>query len=218
MKKVIIAMAVALVLAPIMSTVQAKELTVKEVVELSRKKSKAEKRGKAEAKEKKAAGWVAFEGTSPMEMQMANQIAYDEATNDEAMPYFYRGSGTFTSNNKASALKYATKDAIQDIAEQIDVKVATSSEMEDQTSGAGEYAGTVNKNRSTAKDVVSGRLSGIQPIVKIYRKSGNMYEANVVIFYSRAKADQLAAEAYGKEFEGNADLRQRAQDALDAIK
>ncbi len=218
MKKVIIAMAVALVLAPIMCTVQAKELTVKEVVELSRKKSKAEKRGKAEAKEKKAAGWVAFEGTSPMEMQMANQIAYDEATNDEAMPYFYRGSGTFTSNNKASALKYATKDAIQDIAEQIDVKVATSSEMEDQTSGAGEYAGTVNKNRSTAKDVVSGRLSGIQPIVKIYRKSGNMYEANVVIFYSRAKADQLAAEAYGKEFEGNADLRQRAQDALDAIK
>lgn len=216
MKNFIITLVLALALAPALNYVQAKEQTVKEVIELSRKKSKAEKRGKADAKEKKAAGWMAFEGTSPMEMQMANQIAYDEATDDEAMPYFYKGTGTFTSNNKASALKYATKNAIQDIAEQIDVKVASASEMEDETSGAGEYAGTVSKNRSTAKDVVSGRLSGIQPVVKIYRKNGNMYEVNVIIFYSRAKADQLAAEAYGKAFEGNGDLSKRAQEALDS--
>ncbi|MBD5326372.1 MAG: hypothetical protein HDS04_06815 [Bacteroides sp.] len=215
MKKFIITLVLALALTPAFNCIQAKELTIKELIELSRKKSKAEKRGKTDAKEKKAAGWVAFEGTSPMEMQMANQIAYDEATDDEAMPYFYKGTGTFTSNNKASALKYATKNAIQDIAEQIDIKVASASEMEDETTGAGEYASTVNKNRSTAKDIVSGRLSGIQPIVKIYRKSGNMFEVNVIIFYSRAKAEQLAAEAYGKAFEGNDDLRQRAQEALD---
>lgn len=216
MKKIIVTVMLALTFAPIFSAIQAKELTTKEVVEQTRKKVKADKRGKSDAKVKKAAGWIVMEGSNPMELQMANQIAYNEATDDEGMPYFYAGIGTFTSNNKAAALKYATKNAIQDIAQQIDVAVASSSDMEDKTEGAGEYVGAVIQNRTTSSDDISARLSGIKPVVNIYKKNGNLYEVNVVVFYSRAKAAQIAAEARGKAYDGNPDLRERVRERLDA--
>lgn len=218
MKKYIVSIMLALTVAPIFSPMSARELTTKEVVDQTRKKVKADKRGKAEAKEKKAAGWLVFEGSNPMELQMANQIAYTEATDAEGMPYFYQGPGTFTSNNKAAALKYATKNAILDIAQQIDVSVASSSDMEDETEGAGEYVGTVTKNRTTSSDDITARLAGLQPTVKIYKKNGGLYEVNVIVFYSRAKAAQLAAETRGKAYEGNPELKEKVRERLEALK
>lgn len=215
MKKYIVTIILALAFAPIFSAVQARELTTKEVVEQTRKKVKADKRGKAEAKKKAAEGWIVIEGTSPMELQMANQIAYEEATDQESMPYFYAGPGTFTSNNKSAALRYATKDAIQKIAEQIETNVASRSEFEDQTVGHGEYGGTTINNRTTAGDKISNRIAGIRPIVQIYRKKGNLYEVNVVMFYSRAKAEQLQSEVAGKAYEGNPELRDDVRSLLD---
>lgn len=217
MKKLILLALCAIIAGPAIMTASAKEPSTKELIEETRKKMKTDKLGKKEAKKLTNYGWNAFEGSDPLESQLSMQMAYNKTTDDNGEALFYMGKGSFTTNDKGAALKFAKKRAYLDIAEQIETKIGAAGDMELSTSGAGDTNVTTNKNGESAKSLVAQKLSGVRPIVEMYRKSGSQYEVNVVVFYSRERAKEAAAEAYGKAYQGNPELLERARKALEEL-
>lgn len=220
MKKVFFFVAMVLMIAPVLSSAYAageRELTIKERVEKTRKSEKADKEGKKLAKQNTQKGWQEFEGTGLLEKQFAEQVAYERTTNDDGEPYFYRGVGSFTGNNKNEALRFAKKNALQDIASQIKTSLSSSGKLGSYSEGSGDNVNTVISASNTMMDDVVAKLEGVRPIVQMYRKEHGLYEVNVVVFYSRLAADKIASESYAKSFKGNPELEERAKAALEKM-
>lgn len=217
MKKLILLALCSIIAGPAIMTASAKEPSTKDLVEETRKKMKTDKLAKKEVKRLTNERWLAFEGTAPLEIQQSKQIAYSNTTDENGEALFFMGNGSFTTNDKGAALKFAKKRAYLDIAEQLETKIGAAGNMELDASGAGDTNVSTNKNSESAKSLVAQKLSGVRPVVQMYRKSGSQYEVNVVVFYSRERAKEAAAEAYGKAYQGNPELLERARKALEEL-
>jgi len=213
MKKVVIALMGALVLGSALSFVEAKDLTVKEIVEKTAKKEKTDKLGKAEAKRQRKAGWVVMEGSLPMEKQYAESYAYELAVDDNERPYFYQGKGEYTSSNKGTAYKFACQAAAMDLASTIEQSLAGATETTtDDVNGEASTTGS-----QSVKSLVAAKLNGLQPVVKIYKKEGNKYSVIVNMFYSRSQADVLAAKARAEALKHDKTLDNDVEKLLEKV-
>lgn len=212
MKKLLIAIALVMGISGVATQAQ----SVKEIVAESFKKNKCEKYGKKESKAKLGEGWKAYEGSAPLEKQFAESYARELATDDNEEPYFYQGVGSFSADDLGAAYKFASERAMQDIAAKVEKTIAEAIDANVDAVGGGQTA-AANKASSRAKSVVTAKLKGVRPIVKMYKKTGYQYEVSVVMYYSRRQADQEAARAYAEAAASESALDKRAEEALNKL-
>lgn len=168
------------------------ETRMKEV----RKRYKTDKRAKKEAKEREKDRWKVLEGSLPLEAQLEENYTRQNMFDDDGEPLYYFGHGTFRTDDKNVAYKNACLAARQDIASQLETELveAYSTDQRSQTVSSSESA-TISKAFAEGKAVVSNKLAGVRPVVRMYRRDKYQYEVEVEMYYSRDKARQIALQA-----------------------
>lgn len=208
MKKVVIALMGALFFGSALNLAVAKELTPKEVVEKAAKQHKTDKLGKKAAKGKK--DWQPWESALPIEDQLSMAYAYDYAVDDNNERYFYDGEGEYTSNNKGTAYQYAYKIALGQIAASMEANIAGGGSVELVDNGGN----ASTSGQQTIRDIFASKLAGTQPVVRMYKKSGNDYSVSIRVFYPRNRANAIAAEALAKQNKVDGNLKKDVDDQL----
>lgn len=168
------------------------EAKMKEV----RKRHKTDKLAKNEAKKREKNGWTVFEGSLPMAEQMEENFTRQNMLDDDGEPLYYFGHGSYRTDDKNAAFKNACLAARQDIASQLETELveAFSTDVRSEKVSSDESV-TVSKAFAEGKAVVSSKLSGVRPIVRLYRRDKYQYEVEVDMYYSREKARQIARDA-----------------------
>lgn len=168
------------------------EAQMKEV----RKRHKTNKLAKNEAKKREKEGWSVLEGSLPMVTQMEENFTRQQMLDDDGEPLYYFGHGTFRTDDKNAAYKNACLAARQDIASQLETELveAFSTDVRSQKMSSDESV-TVSQAFAEGKAVVSSKLAGVRPLVRIYRRDKFQYEVEVDMYYSREKAREIAREA-----------------------
>lgn len=183
-----------------------------------KKRFKTEKLAKAEAKKRENSGWSVFEGSLPMIQQMEENFIRQNMTDDDGEPLYYFGHGSYRTDDKNAAFKNACVAARQDIAAQLETELveAFSTDVRSEKVSSDESV-TVSKAFSEGKGMVSAKLAGVRPIVRLYRRDKYQYEVEVDMYYSREKARQIARDAI-RERLANEDtgLKNLVNDVLDA--
>ena len=171
---------------------RAVEAQMKEV----QKRHKTEKLAKNEAKKREKSGWTVFEGSLPMVQQMEENFIRQNMLDDDGEPLYYFGHGSYRTDDKNAAYKNACLAARQDIASQLETELveAFSTDVRSEKVTSDESV-TVSKAFAEGKAVVSSKLAGVRPIVRLYRRDKYQYEVEVDMYYSREKARQIAREA-----------------------
>lgn len=161
-----------------------------------RKRYKTDKLAKKEAKDREKKGWTVFEGSMPMAEQMDEHFIRQRMLDDDGEQLYYFGHGSYRTDDKNAAFKYACLQARQDIASQLETELveAFSTDIRSEKVSPEESV-TVSKAFSDGKAVVSAKLAGVKPLVRIYRRDKYQYEVEVDMYYSRDKARQIAHEA-----------------------
>lgn len=161
-----------------------------------RKRYKTEKLAKNEAKKRQKEGWSVLEGSLPMEVQMEENFTRQRMVDEDGELLYYFGHGTFRTDDKNAAYKNACLAARQDIAAQLETELveAFATDIRSEKVSSDESV-TVSKAFAEGKAVVSAKLSGVRPIVRIYRRDKFQYDVEVDMYYSREKAREIAREA-----------------------
>lgn len=168
------------------------EAKMKEV----RKRHKTDKLAKNEAKKREKSGWTVFEGSLPMAEQMEENFTRQNMLDDDGEPLYYFGHGSYRTDDKNTAFKNACLAARQDIASQLETELveAFSTDVRSEKVSSDESV-AVSKAFAEGKAVVSAKLAGVRPIVRLYRRDKYQYEVEVDMYYSRDKARQIARDA-----------------------
>lgn len=167
------------------------EAKMKEV----RKRYKTDKLAKDEAKKREKSGWTVFEGALPMAAQMEDNYTRQHLLDDDGEPLFYFGHGSYRTDDKDAASKFACQAARLDIASQLETELveAFSNDVRSEKVTSDESV-TVSKAFAEGKAVVSSKLASVRPVVRIYRRDKYQYEVEVDMYYSRDKARQIARD------------------------
>lgn len=183
-----------------------------------RKRHKTEKLAKTEAKKREQNGWSVFEGSLPMVQQMEENFIRQNMMDDDGEPLYYFGHGSFRTDDKNAAFKNACLAARQDIASQLETELveAFSTDVRSEKVSSDESV-TVSKAFAEGKAVVSSKLAGVRPIVRLYRRDKYQYEVEVDMYYSREKARQIARDAVRERLaHEETGLKNLVNDVLDA--
>lgn len=183
-----------------------------------RKRFKTEKLAKNEAKKREKAGWTVFEGSLPMVQQMEENFIRQNMLDEDGEPLYYFGHGSYRTDDKSAAFKNACLAARQDIASQLETELveAFKTDVRSEKVSSDESV-TVSKAFSEGKAVVSSKLAGVRPIVRIYRRDKYQYEVEVDMYYSRDKARQIAHDAVREQLaHEDTGLKDLVNDVMDA--
>lgn len=194
MKKIISLLAVAILGSGIgfAQTAGGVEKQMKDI----RKKYKTEKLGKEEAKKREKEQWSVMEGSIPMAQQFEENFTRQRMLDDDGEPLYFFGHGSFTTDDKSAAYKFACQAARQDIASQLESEMAEAFSSDVRSSKlSAEESVTVNDVFAQGKEVVSAKLAGVRPLVKLYKRDKFQYTVEVEMYYSREKARELARQA-----------------------
>lgn len=194
MKKIILFVMVALIggIVGQAQTAGAVEQQMKQV----RKQYKTEKLGKEEAKRKEKDSWCVMEGSLPMAQQFEQKYTREYMLDEDGEPIYFFGHGTYTSDDKNAAYKFACNDARHHIASQLETELAEAFSTDVRSSKlSSDESVTVTEAFAEGKSVVSAKLTGVRPIVKIYKRDKFQYTVEVEMYYSREKAKELARQA-----------------------
>lgn len=165
-----------------------------------RKKYKTEKLGKEEAKKREKENWSVMEGSLPMTQQFEENYTRRYMLDDDGEPLYFFGHGSFTTDDKSAAYKFACQAARQDIASQLESEMAEAFNTDIRSSKlSSEESVSVKDVFAQGKEVVSAKLAGVRPLVKIYRRDKFQYTVEVEMYYSREKARELARQAAREE-------------------
>lgn len=184
----------------------------------ARKRHKTEKLAKNEAKKREKSGWTVFEGSLPMVEQLEENYTRQHLLDDDGEQLYYFGHGSYRTDDKNAALKNACLAARQDIASQLETELAEAFSTDVRSEKVSpEESVTVSKAFAQGKSVVSAKLAGVKPIVRIYRRDKYQYEVEVDMYYSRDKARQIAREAVREQLsKEDPGLKDLVNDALNA--
>lgn len=183
-----------------------------------RKRHKTDKLAKNEAKKREKSGWTVFEGSLPMTEQMEENFIRQNMLDDDGEPLYYFGHGSYRTDDKNAAFKNACLAARQDIASQLETELveAFSTDVRSEKVSSDESV-TVSKAFAEGKAVVSSKLAGVRPIVRLYRRDKYQYEVEVDMYYSREKARQIARDAVREKLaHEETGLKNLVNDVLDA--
>lgn len=190
-----------LLLSPLAMSGQTSK-AVKSQMKESRKSinSKSSKAARKEAKQYSKAGWLPLEGSLPLEKQLDERYVREGMLDEDGESIYYFGEGSYSTDDKNAAYKFACDAARQDIAAQLEVQLAEaySTDVRSQKLNSDESV-AINDAFAKGKAVVSAKLAGVKPIVKMYRRNKYQYEVQVVLIYSREKANELARKAAREE-------------------
>lgn len=215
MKKIILVLMMVMIGNIAVSYAQSSmEAKMKEV----RKRHKTDKLAKNEAKKREKAGWTVFEGSLPMAEQMEENFIRQNMFDEDGEPLYYFGHGSFRTDDKNAAFKNACLAARQDIASQLETELveAFSTDVRSEKVSSDESV-TVSKAFAEGKAVVSSKLAGVRPIVRLYRRDKYQYEVEVDMYYSREKARQIARDAVRERLaHEETGLKNLVNDVLDA--
>lgn len=216
MKKILFSLLVAFSLGTIAGYAQTAgrvEAQMKEV----RKRYKTEKLAKNEAKKRGKEGWSVMEGSLPMEAQMEENFTRQRMLDEDGEQLYFFGHGTFRTDDKNNAYKQACLAARQDIASQLETELveALSTDVRSEKISSEESI-TVSKAFAESKAVVSAKLAGVRPLVRLYRRDKFQYEVEVDMYYSREKARDIAREAVREKLaDEETELKNLVNDLLD---
>lgn len=189
------------------------EAQMKEV----RKRHKTEKQAKDEAKKREKQGWTVMEGSLPMASQFEENFTRQHMLDEDGDQMYYFGHGTYRTDDKNAAYKNACLVARQDIASQLETELveAFNTDVRSQKMSSEESV-TVSKAFAEGKAVVTAKLAGVRPLVRIYRRDKYQYEVEVEMFYSREKARELARDAIREKLANEeSGLRNVVDDLMD---
>lgn len=191
---------------------------VEEHMKTVKKKYKTDKLAKQEAKKRESQGWSVLEGSLPMVVQMEENFTRQNMFDDDGEPLYYFGHGTYRTDDKNAAYKYACLAARQDIASQLETELAEgfSTDVRSQKVSSEESV-TVSKAFAEGKAIVSAKLAGVRPLVRIYRRDKFQYEVEVDMYYSREKAREIAHAAIREQLANeDSGLREMVNDVLNS--
>lgn len=191
---------------------------VEEQMKAVKKKYKTEKLAKQEAKKREGQGWSVLEGSLPMVTQMEENFIRQNMLDDDGEPLYYFGHGTFRTDDKNAAYKNACLAARQDIASQLETELAEgfSTNVRSEKVSSNESV-TVSKAFAEGKAIVSAKLAGVRPLVRIYRRDKFQYEVEVDMYYSREKAREIAHAAIREKLANeDSGLREMVDEVLNS--
>lgn len=216
MKRILLLLAIALVCSTVPAYTQTAGLVEAQMKEV-RKRYKTDKLAKDEAKKREKQGWSVLEGSLPMVTQFEENFTRQRLLDDDGEQLYYFGHGTFRTDDKNAAYKNACLAARQDIASQLETELveAFSTDVRSEKMSSDESV-TVSKAFAEGKAVVSSKLAGVRPLVRIYRRDKFQYEVEVDMYYSREKAREITREAIREKL-ANEDtgLRNLVNDLMD---
>ena len=183
-----------------------------------RKRHKTDKLAKNEAKKREKNGWTVFEGSLPMEKQMEENFTRQKMVDEDGEPLYYFGHGSYLTDDKNAAYKFACLAARQDIAAQLETELAEAFSTDVRSEKVSpEESVAVNKAFAEGRAVVSAKLAGVRPIVRLYRRNKYQFEVEVDMYYSRDKARQIAHEAVRENLaQEDSGLKDLVNDILDS--
>lgn len=219
MKKLLLLLIITLIGGSIESYSQTAGMVEAQMKEV-RKRHKTDKLAKQEAKKREKEGWSVMEGSLPMATQFEENYTRMNMFDDDGEPLYYFGHGTFRTDDKNAAYKNACLAARQDIASQLETELveAYSTDVRSQKTSSDESV-TVTKAFSEGKAVVSSKLAGVRPLVRIYRRDKFQYDVEVIMYYSREKAREIARDAIREQLaHEETGLRELVDELMDARK
>ena len=175
--------------------------------------AKADRTARKEAKRlKKDEGWQVFAGALPLEKMLEKSYLMQYETDEEGHPKYIMATGNGVGGSRTAAKLAAIETAKNELAGLIETRMAQLIS----TNIANLQLSTVDAESETkilasAKNMVAVTLSGVQPIVVIYRdrssvsrarkiknadklKKGKV-EVQVTLFYNEENAEKVAKKA-----------------------
>lgn len=183
--------------------------------------AKSSKEARKEAKRlQKEEGWQPLEGSLSLEKQLDERMVREGMLDEDFEPIYYFGEGSYSTDDKNAAYKFACQAARQDIASQLETSMAEAFDSDVRSSKfSSDESVTVSEAFAKGKAVVTAKLAGVKPIVKMYRRNKHQYEVQVVLIYSREKANELARKAAREELANkNPGLGKMVDEALAGMK
>lgn len=187
----------------ITASAQVSKETMKEVRAAQKSlDAKSPKAARTEAKKYAKDGWKPLEGTLPLEKQLEEAYTLMNMKDEDFNAKFLIGTGAFSTDDKATAVKFATDAARLDIAEQLETQIAESIKRE----GGSSNGTAINDVVSASRTLVKNRLTGTQPVVRMYRQLKNgQYEVQITLPFSLEKAKRMAKDVIREELKSKSE-------------
>lgn len=172
----------------------------------------AMKDAKKQAKELKKDGWKVAVGGSPIESQLTD-FYMKERGGKIGLTKYIVGQSEAVSGSYAAARQIAIARARQEIASTINTKVAgiLESTMTNVQTSAVDVA-TVQKDVSTAKQLVDQSLDKTEIIIEIYREVNNNTQFQIGVAYSDSMAKDILKQSMSS---ASADAKAKAESRWD---
>ena len=168
-----------------------KELSKKELKEI-------QKAARKDAKDYIKDGWKTLPGQlSIEEQQIKSKIMAKQEENN--MPAFYIEPSTATGGTYNAAKLSAVTRAKENLAGSISSDVAALIESDLATELENADPSTVDKVKSTGKQLINQKLGAVITVTEMHRKINNQYEVSVTIAYSRKSATEMGKKVITKE-------------------
>ena len=151
----------------------------------------ATKDAKKQAKELKKDGWKVAVGATPMEKQL-EELFVKERGGKAGLPQYIIGRSEAVSGSYAAARKIAVARAREEVAGTINTKVAgilESTLTNVQTSSVD--VATVQKDVSTAKQLIDQTLDKADVIFEVYREVNNNTQFQIGVAFADSKAKEI---------------------------
>lgn len=153
-------------------------------------KAKADKDSRKTAKQLKKEGWKVQPGKMPIEKQVQAAKYAELDVNEKGEKRFFIGTHQATGGNYSAAKQIADNRARLELAQNIstDIKQKIQEQLANTDYGDGDLV-VIDEFVSANTSLISAQLSGVTPVLEIYREGkNNQYEVQVVVKIDADKA------------------------------
>ncbi len=211
MKRIVLIVCAALLVAPMVNAQDAKEIRKEraETAKLSKQElnEKASKAARKEAKKYVKEGWEVTPGALPLEKQLDKSYMMQYEYDEDFFPKYIMGEAMSIGANYDAAKMQALELAKQNLAGQIQTEVTAL--IENSVSNeqlAEEEAVSVTESVMASKNLISQNIGRTITVMELYRtKSNKNKEVLVRLAYNSEMAKKAAKEAIRKDLEAKGD-------------
>ena len=153
------------------------------------------KMAKKESKHLTRSGYYVVPGALPIRKQLERAYTMENEYDSIGFPKFFITSGIAIAQNQSSAMAHATAVAKVSLANMVKSNIAGIIETSlSNNQLTNDEAKSISKVVSAYTDLIAQELGRIIPVVVLYRKVGDNYEANVRIAYNAPMAMKAAKD------------------------
>lgn len=159
-------------------------------------KSKIEKDCRKTAKKLEKEGWKVMPGKLPLERQIQDSRYAELDKDKDGEKLYFTGTHKVTGGNYSAAKKMADDRARMELAESISTTISELVKGKTSNTDYGDKdIEVIDEFVSANKSLVSANLSGIFPVLEMYREKDNTVEMQVMVKTNAAEALKQAKRA-----------------------